>query len=85
MSEFANEPSNPVYEHDSDFIEEMHYCVINCREFRKSEMMFITSENEWVCVDDIDEYLQMHYVHADLCVYNRIKNEVDKLLLITKR
>lgn len=83
--EFANEPGNPCYEHDADFIEEMHYCSINLKYFRESEMMFIPSQNEWVCVDDIEEYLQMHYVHAELCIYNRIKNEVDKLILINKR
>jgi len=85
MNEYANEPGNPCYEHDAEFIEETHYCVINCKEFRESEMLFIPSQHEWVHLDEVDEYLQMHYINSELCVYNRIKNEVDKLMLITKR
>lgn len=86
MLEFANEPNNPCYTKDDEFLqEEQHWCVINQNDFNESEMLYIPSQREWVCKTEIDEYLQMHYIHAELCVYNKIRNEVDKLLLINKK
>jgi len=83
--EFAQEPGNPCYGHDAEFIEETQYCVINQKEYPESQMLFIPSQHEWVCLDSIDLYLHLIYTHDDLCVYHKKKNEIDKLLYIRKK
>ena len=83
--EFEDNPNNPCYEYEFQNEEEMQYCVVSQSEFKESEMLFIPSQKEWVCIDSVEEYLQMHYTHAETYIYDTIRNEVEKLILITKR
>lgn len=63
-----------------DEYEPQHYCVINQKEYNESEMIFVASQGEWVCVDTVNDYLHWHYVWADLQQFNKIKHEVENLI-----
>jgi len=60
-------------------IEEKQYCCIKQTECPESEMVYIKSQREWVCIDSIDEYLQMHYINSELGEYNKVSEEIEIL------
>jgi len=55
------------------------YCCIKQTECPESEMVYIKSQREWVCIDSIDEYLQMHYINSELGEYNKVSYEIEIL------